>query len=228
MPMFNVDLCNNDGFTPLITASTSNNISIAHVLMKHKPNVDAQTYDGSSALIFSALNINLEIAQLLLENNADCNICAYSKQYIIDTIKDHPSKTLEEEKQGCFDYLMENASPHVTVYVSTKSVYYVFDIEAGCSPLHIACFMGRIDTVNFLLDHNANINITKEDGTTPLFFACEVGHEDIVNVLLDKGADTQICRLDGEFPLKIATENGHTSIIMMLTKNKKKEKLSSC
>ncbi|CAG2223546.1 unnamed protein product [Mytilus edulis] len=99
--------------------------------------------------------------------------------------------------------------------------------EAGCSPLHIACFMGKIDVVCCLLDHNANINITNEDGTTPLFFACEVGHEDIVCLLLDKGADTQICRLDSKSPLQIATDNEHTSIVMIVTKHlKKKEKHS--
>ncbi|CAG2253289.1 unnamed protein product [Mytilus edulis] len=205
----NVDLCDKEGFTPLIRACISNYISIVQLLIKHKPNIDAQTYDGGNALYFSALNGNLEITQLLLENNADCNICCCSKQSYIDTIKDHPTKTLEEEKQAD--------------YVSKKSVDYVFDIEAGCSPLHFACFMGRIDIVSCLLDHNANINMTKEDGTTPLFFACEVGHEDIVRLLLDKGADTQICRLDGKSPLDIATDNGHTSIVMMLTNHTKKE-----
>ncbi|CAG2213070.1 unnamed protein product [Mytilus edulis] len=224
----NVDLCEKEGFTPLISACIRNYISIVQLLIKHKPNIDAQTFDGSSALIFSALNGHLQITQLLLENNADCNICCCSKQSYIDTIKDHPTKTLEEEKQGCFDYLIKNALPHVADYVSKKSVDYVFDVEAGCSPLHYACFMGRIDIVSCLLDHNANINMTKEDGTTPLFFACEVGHEDIVRLLLDKGADTQICRLDGKSPLTIARDNGHTSIVMMLTNHiKEEDKLSS-
>ncbi|CAC5356734.1 unnamed protein product [Mytilus coruscus] len=185
--------------------------------------INAQTYFGSNALIISALNGNIEITQLLLENNADCNICCSSKQSLIDTIKGHPSKTLEEEKQGCFDYLIKNASSHVADYVNKKSVDYVFDIEAGCSPLHFACFMGRIDVVCCLMDHNADINITKEDGTTPLFFACEVGHEDIVCLLLDKGADTQICRLDGKSPLGIATDNGHKSIVVIVTEHMMKE-----
>ncbi|CAC5423968.1 unnamed protein product [Mytilus coruscus] len=224
----NVDLCNKEGFTPLITACIRNNTSMVQLLMKHKPNINAQTYDGGNALFFSALNGNLEITRLLLKKNADCNISCCSKQFIIDTIKDHPTKTLEDEKQCYFDYLIENASSHVTDYVNKKPVDYVFDIEAGCSPLHIACFMDRIDIVCCLLDHNANINMTNEDGATPLFFACEVGHEDIVCLLLDKGADTQICRLDSKSPLQIATDNEHTSIVMIVTEHlKKKDKPSS-
>ncbi|XP_076084369.1 uncharacterized protein LOC143055111 [Mytilus galloprovincialis] len=220
----NVDFCNKGGFTPLITACTSNNISIAQLLIKHKPNVDAQTFDGGSALYFSVNGGNLEITQLLLENNADCNICGPNKQSIIDTIKNDPTKTLDKYKQVCFDSLIKNALQHVADYISKKSVDYVFDVEAGSSPLHIACFMGRIDVVRSLLDHNATINITNENGTTSLFFACELGHEDIVRLLLDKGADTQLCRLDGKSPLDIATDNGHTSIAirMIVTEYMKK------
>ncbi|XP_052072214.1 uncharacterized protein LOC127710428 [Mytilus californianus] len=200
------------------------------LLMKHKPNINAQTYDGGNALYFSALNGNLEITQLLLENNADCNTCINSKQSITDTLNNHQSKTLDEEKQLLFDSLIKNSSSHVTDDVSKKSVDYAFDVVAGSSPFHIACFTGRLDVVQCLLDHNANINMTKEDGTTPLFFACEVGHENIVCLLLDKGAKTEICRLDGKSPLNIAADNGHTSIVMIVTEHMRKEEtlLNSC
>ncbi|XP_071141713.1 uncharacterized protein [Mytilus edulis] len=224
----NVDLCNKYGFTPLINACEGSYTSIVQLLMKHKPNIDAQTYVGCNALRFSALNGNLEITQLLVKSNADCNMCCYSKQSFIDTIKSDSSKTLEKEKQVCFDYLIEKASSYVADYISTKTVNYVFNMEAGCSPLHLACFMNRLDVVRCLLDHNANINMTNEDETTPLFFACEVGNEDIVRVLLDKGADTQICRLDGKSPLQIATDNRHTSIVMIVSEHMMVDTLSSC
>ncbi|XP_076089988.1 uncharacterized protein LOC143062021 [Mytilus galloprovincialis] len=224
----NVDLCNNNGFTPLIQSCANNHTSIVQLLMKHKPNINAQTFDGGNALYFSALNGNIDIIKLLLKNYADCDIFILSKQSVTDTLYNHPIKTLDKEKQELFDSLVENTSSHVTDYVSKKSVDYAFDVVAGSSPLHITCFMGRKDVVRCLLDHNADINMTKEDGTTPLFYACEVGHEDIVRLLLDKGADTQIIRLDGKSPLNIATDNGHTSIVIMLTNHTKKEdKLSS-
>ncbi|XP_076083583.1 uncharacterized protein LOC143054461 [Mytilus galloprovincialis] len=223
----NVDLCSKKGFTPLISACISNHISIVQLLMKHKPNINAQTYDGGSALNFSAQKGNVEITQLLLENNADCNICGHSKQKITDALNNHPSQTLDEYKQGLCDNFLQNALPHVADYISKKSIDYVFDVDAGSSPLHIACFMGRLDVVRCLLDYNANINMTKEDGITPLFYACEVGHEDLVLLLLEKGADTQICRLDGKSPLDIATDNGRTSIVMMFTNHIKEENTRS-
>ncbi|CAC5371631.1 unnamed protein product [Mytilus coruscus] len=226
----NVDLCHKDGYTPLIKSCSNNHTSIVQLLMEHKPNINAQTFDGGDSLYFSALNENLEITQLLLENNADSNICIHSKQVLTDTVINHPVKTLDKIKQLLFDSLIENTLANVTDYVSKKSVDYAFDVVAGSSPLHIACYIGRTDVVHCLLDHNTNINMTKEDGTTPLFYACEVGHEEIVRLLLDRGADTQICRLDGKSPLKIATDNGHKSIVMIVTEHMKKEDklLNSC
>ncbi|XP_076083279.1 uncharacterized protein LOC143054234 [Mytilus galloprovincialis] len=225
----NVDLCTKDGSTPLIQSCWNNHTSIVQLLIKHEPNINAQASDGGNALYLSAWNGNTEIMQLLLENNADCNICIHNKQSITDLLINHPRRTLAEQKQASYDFLTKHTLSVVTDYINKKSVDYVFDVDAGSSPLHLACFMGRIDVVRCLLNHNANINMTKEDGTTPLFYACEVGHEDIVCLLLDKGADTQICRLGGASPLTIATDNGHTSIVMMLkiTQRKKRVKLSS-
>ncbi|XP_076083588.1 uncharacterized protein LOC143054462 isoform X2 [Mytilus galloprovincialis] len=226
----NVNLCTKDGFTPLIQSCCNNHTSIVQLLIKHKPNINAQTFDGANALYLSAWNGNTEIMQLLLENNADCSICIHSKQSITDLLINDPWRKLAELMQASYDFLTKHTLSVVTDYVSKKSIDYVFDVETGFSPLHLACFMGRTEVVRCLLDHNANINMTKEDGTSPLFFACEVGHEEIVCLLLDKGADTQICRLDGESPLNIATDNGHKSIVMIVTEHITKEEklLNSC
>ncbi|XP_052074565.1 ankyrin repeat and KH domain-containing protein mask-1-like [Mytilus californianus] len=212
----NVDLCNNDGSTPLIRSCIKNNISIVQLLIDHKPNINAQTYDGGNALYFSALNGNERITQLLLENNADCNICIHSKQCIAYTLTNHPRITLEQEKQAFLYSFDKSTSSNLKDYVRKKSVDYAFDVVAGSTPLHIACFMGRTDIVRCLLDHSANINLAKEDGTTPLFYACEVGHHDIVRILLDKGANLEMCRLDRKSPLNIATDNGHHGVVEMV------------
>ncbi|VDI69484.1 Hypothetical predicted protein [Mytilus galloprovincialis] len=236
-----VNLCDKNGLSPLLLASQNGHTDIVKLLLernpdvnlcermagpllKHKPDINAQTFDGGNALYFSACNGHIEITQLLLENNANCNICIHSKQALPYIYNNHPGLTLNKAKHNLFDSLVKNTSSRVTEYVSKKSVDYAFDVVAGSSSLHIACFMGRINVVRCLIDHKGNINITKEDGTTPLFYACEIGYEDIVRLLLDHGADTQICRLDGKSPLNIATENGHTSIVMILPKHMKKRK----
>ncbi|XP_071139752.1 ankyrin-3-like [Mytilus edulis] len=219
----NPDQYNNTPLSTLHVTSISSSPSLVQPLKKHRPNINAQTYDGGNALYFSALNGHIEITQLLLKNNADSNICIHSKQYITGTLNNHPSITLEIEKQNVFDSLIMGTPSGVTEYVRNKSVDYAFAVIAGSSPLHIACFIGRINVVRCLLDHNANINMTKDDGITPLWYACELGHQDIVRLLLDKKADTKIYKNDGKSPLEIATDNGHTSIVEIVKKYMKKE-----
>ncbi|CAG2209478.1 ANK [Mytilus edulis] len=165
-------------------------------------------YDGYTDMVEWVLHNGVYVDQC--RDNGVTGLRMASQEGHTDIVK--LLENIRKRKKNIYESLVKKVSPHVADYVNKKSVDYVFDVEAGCSPLHLACFMGKIDVVRCLLDHNADINMTKEDGTTPLFYACEVGHEDIVCLLLDKGADTQICRLDGKSPLTIATDNGHTSI----------------
>ncbi|CAG2199669.1 unnamed protein product [Mytilus edulis] len=218
----NIDICDNDGFTPLIKSCLNKNISIIQLLTKLKPDINERTVDGANGLFFSAMYGNKAIAQILLQNTADCNICTYSKERMISTFKDHAKKSFEQKKQDIFDIFRNISSRNVRQHVIKKSQYqfwtnsldyvsirkkavdYVFDVVADSSPLHIACFMGRTKVVRCLLDHNANINMAKNDGTTPLSYACEVGHIDIVKIN------------DGLSPLQIASRAGHTDIVRLL------------
>ena len=60
---------------------------------------------------------------------------------------------------------------------------------AGYTPLHTACYAGRLNMARFLLP-NSDINArTKSTGFTPLHLAAQQGHSDIVFLLLEHGAD---------------------------------------
>ncbi|CAG2188838.1 unnamed protein product [Mytilus edulis] len=230
----NIDPCDSDGFTPLIKACLNNRTSLVQLLIENKPDINARTIDGANALYFSALNGNLEITQLLLVNNADCNICIYSKYRWKDIFTYHVNKPLASKTYDALYMLMNNAPPNVQDYIRKKPghndserssgyeamIDYAFEVVAGSSPLQIACFMGRVDIVRCLLDHNADINMTKEDGTTPLSYACEVGHEDIVKILLEKNANIDPCDNDGFTPLIKSCLNNHASTVKLLIKHK--------
>ncbi|VDH93472.1 protein phosphatase 1 regulatory subunit 16A [Mytilus galloprovincialis] len=234
----NVNIYDNCGFTPLTASCLNNNTSIVQLLINHKPNINARTVDGANGLFFSALYGNQDITKILLQNNADCNISIYSKERMICTFKDNAKKSFEQEKQDIFDIFRFNSSSNLRQHVIKKSLYqfwtksldyvsirkkavdYVFDVVAGSSPLHIACFMGRTDVVRCLLDHNANVNMTKEDGTTPLQYACGVGHTDIVKMLLTDNANVDLCDNDGFTPLIKACMNNNTSVVQLLIQHK--------
>ncbi|VDH89346.1 Hypothetical predicted protein [Mytilus galloprovincialis] len=169
----------NSGTTPLVWNCYDGYTDMVQWMLRNDVDVDQCRDDGTSN------NGHTDIVRLLLERNPDpCNNST--------RISNSPSlvQPLLKHKPDI------NAQTCDGEYVSKKSVDYAFDVVAGSSPLHIACFMGRINVVRCLIDHKGNINMTKEDGTTPLFYACEVGYKDIVRLLLDNGADTQICRME--------------------------------
>ncbi|XP_052072501.1 uncharacterized protein LOC127710592 [Mytilus californianus] len=211
-----VNFSEKDGFTPLIFACQNNYTDMARLLIYNKSNVDMKTITGATAILLAAANGNIEITRLLLEFNADCNVQLYSKEMVSFRMLSCPWTTLTNVKLFIFNFTIERGVPSVQQYARLKSVDYIFDIMAGSSPLHIACAMGHLEIVKYLLLYNASVNLTKDDGTTPLFYACELGHDSIVRLLLDTEADITICRDDGRSPLAIAKENGHKNIEMTL------------
>lgn len=70
-----------------------------------------------------------------------------------------------------------------------------FDINqmhCGSNPLLYASFYGRDDVINFLLQHDANINIKDLSGATPLMIAIDRNFPDVVQMLIENGADLSL------------------------------------
>ena len=56
--------------------------------------------------------------------------------------------------------------------------------EEGCSPLHYAAASGHKETVEFLIDNNANVNYKSDnEGYIPLHGAAIGGHREIIDLL---------------------------------------------
>lgn len=61
-------------------------------------------------------------------------------------------------------------------------------LQAGYTPLHVACHFGQLGMVRFLLDSTARSDATTAVGYTPLHQAAQQGHCAIVNTLLEHNA----------------------------------------
>ena len=59
----------------------------------------------------------------------------------------------------------------------------------GSTPLYVASCFGKLDMVNYLLDHGANIHKTVSNGYNPLSIACSWNRLVVVELLVGKGAD---------------------------------------
>ena len=56
------------------------------------------------------------------------------------------------------------------------------------SALHRASAAGQVETVEFLIEKGANVNIKDESSCLPIHSASVNGHSEIVKILLDNGA----------------------------------------
>ena len=78
------------------------------------------------------------------------------------------------------------------------------------SPLHLACYYGKIDTVRALLTHGARVNTKGELGQTALHFVLDGNRScrdavGIVRLLLEHGADANAQDSNNETPLHLAS-----------------------
>lgn len=83
------------------------------------------------------------------------------------------------------------------------------------SALHVATHWGYIEEVNFLLKHNAAVNIATKNGATPLTVAIFYNNVEAVKALLEKNVRVN-GRYLGETPLTYAAAYGYVEIVKML------------
>ncbi|XP_052073291.1 uncharacterized protein LOC127711330 [Mytilus californianus] len=90
------------------------------------------------------------------------------------------------------------------------------DFAAGNTPLIKTCRGGYSDIVEWLLDNNGIVNVSRANGVTPLFMAAQDGHTDIVRTLLKKKANINLSDSVGGTPLRIASQTNHSDVVRLL------------
>lgn len=151
----------------LHAAVSRGHINIAILLLKKGADVNIKKQYGSTPLhLASKLNHDINMLTLLLNSDADANLpdgngiapvhCIINAECDIDKLK----LLLDN---GANVNLMDND---------------------GCTTLHHASACGRIDIVEFLLNNNADINITGKN--TVVHSAAKNGYKDMVQFWLDR------------------------------------------
>ena len=82
--------------------------------------------------------------------------------------------------------------------------------------LHIAADLGRLHTVELLVDYGADINAQDQTGSTPLKMAIEGGHIDISRLLLSHGAHVNAEDAEGYTPLMWAVLYDNRAMVRLL------------
>ena len=91
---------------------------------------------------------------------------------------------------------------------------------SGCSPLFVAAEHGSLESLNFLLEQNAETDLCTTRGASALHVAVSGNHVFCLIALLMNGADTTIKDVDGSTPLTLARNRGTPGALCALILNK--------
>ncbi|MHB9147045.1 MAG: ankyrin repeat domain-containing protein [Candidatus Amoebophilus sp.] len=155
---------------------------------------------GNTALHLAIRQANIFLNERLKEFDIDIHRNMSSTQYLaVSTIRKAYVPAISE-------LLLKDSSA-----VNVKDKY-------GCTPLHLAAWIGNEKLINLLLEKGADVNAKKEDGNSPLHTAARWVHTDteIVKLLLEKGADINAKDRHGETPLCGAILFSQLEIVKLL------------
>jgi len=186
----NVNLCNNEGFSPLLMScrhsNKGSNNETVKLLLECGANVDLCENNGWNPLLASCRNSNIdsnnETVKLLLNYGANVDLCENNGwSPLLLSCKYSNTDSNNETVR----LLLEHGA---NVNLCDKS---------GSTPLLSSCEFSKTEsnneTIKLLLEHGANIDIGNVEGPSHLVLFCkhfdQARDADVVKLLLMHGAD---------------------------------------
>ena len=160
--------------------------------------INEKTNEGFTSLHYASYKGNIPLLQLLIKSGA-------SVDAVTNLGKNVMHMAAEGNQPSMMIYLITNE------HQSSQSVD-----ENGSTPLHWACYAGAEESVNFLLNLDANIDAQDKEKLTPLHLAVLGGREKIVLKLLQKNANKNLKNIRGELPIDLARKKNQKRIAMIL------------
>ena len=214
-------ICREYGETAIGYAAERGHLACVRYLLDHGANLHHMDFAGHTALTWCVYYDHVEVIQYLLNNGAKVNTTLGAESTTLlhiaaDKSSINTMRILLEwiEKDQNRDKLTEAvdvAGDNVTL----KRLIEQPDSD-GRTPLHYAAEYGRLNIVNLLLTHGANLEARNNAGQSPLYFASNSGHLAIVEALVAHGADPTIGNDSGATPLYSAARYGHLKTVEFL------------
>ncbi|WP_304333434.1 ankyrin repeat domain-containing protein [Brachyspira innocens] len=177
----NINVQDEEGFTPLMNAITEGEIEIVKILLEHNADViKIKDNSGRNAFFLAAALDELEILKLFEKYNPDFN-----------TVDNNGSTALfYTGKHETIDYLLKNGTD-----INKKN-------KSGRTPLiqYSLAYQSQ-NIVRFLIENGADVNAQDNEGITTLMFAVKDYNIEIVNMCLSANANLHIKDKEGKTAL---------------------------
>eukprot|EP00397_Hematodinium_sp_SG-2012_P019976 GEMP01020558.1.p2 GENE.GEMP01020558.1~~GEMP01020558.1.p2 ORF type:complete len:364 (-),score=89.34 GEMP01020558.1:721-1812(-) len=167
----NMNICDNDGCSPLHYASM-NGADILVPILAGKANIDQKDVLGESPLHKAVQWGCLCVVTALLQAQAEVDICDVTEATPLHM-------ACSSERRDIVEALIRGGA---NLEMQQKK---------GCAPLHIAATSKKTDMIEVLLNASANVNSADDNGETPLQYA---GTRSVSHMLLINGGVAKVKR----------------------------------
>lgn len=139
------------------------------------------------------------------------NLVDFTENVLPSTIKSRQVK--KSEKRARFtnftcllDAALEGDLQEVKQLIEFEQVHPDSCNTDGVTALHCAAGMGLFTMAEYLLKHDANVNVADDHGWTPLHSASYMNNMDMIRLFLRHHADVEAADMDGQTPVMLATD----------------------
>ena len=188
--------------TPLWLAAKHDQIASVQNLFTSSTAVDFKARD--EFFQWTALHVahnNAKMTKILLQRGAD-------------------AVALDGSNEPPYFWAVRNGFIDVVRLYMEAGVKPTIKNSGGSTALHIAVQLSRkIEFVQLLVEHGADVNATDKDGTAPIHLAAAYGQESVLEYLLQQGANAEITCMSHGTPLMAAASKGVGSNVEMLLRH---------
>ena len=193
--IFDVNMADDDGWTPLHFSARDGNLELFQFFCDNGSKYSLKTEDGSNCLHIAADEGHLSLCKALLEINF------YDLQA---TDNDGWAPLHYSARNGSYDLFQFFCGKGSDPYLKTND---------GCNCLHIAADDGHLEFCRALIEkHKFKADMTDEKRMTPLHHSASSGSHELFKFFADFTNDIYCKAKNGGNCLHIAAFNGHLSL----------------
>lgn len=220
-----------NGYTPLMKASSSRNFRLVRHLIIHGANVNVRHPQyNTTALFYAAQENSAKITKYLVGHRAYVNIVDNNGQTplhyaatansleVMCVLLAHRAKLDPRDRLGQTPLIVAAYSSHITPLIALWKAGADVNSKdyGGFTALMYTSLVGNandVSIVRWLISAGAKVNAQSLDGNTALYEACIYARFKAISVLLKASADPNIANKDGVTPLMRVCDSGDTDVI---------------